>query len=233
MITVSKAKVDKIIEHKDDLREYFLIPDKYRSFRAGMFLQLSLDLVTASDCWPESRTFSIASAHDKSNPCFRLIIRRVGKYTSRIFNELKVGSICTVKYPFGDLMLPGDDTSEIICIAGGSGIAPFLSFLDECARNNTLNNMYVFYSAKTESEMLYKKLLSELLGNSYYPFVTREKVEWAKNRRISIDDVIKLTQDSKLNTQHYYICGSPSFIDYFKKGLRNSGKANVFTDEWE
>ena len=231
MITVTSAKVEKIIEYKDDLREYFLVPEKYRAFKAGMFLQLTLDSVSASDYWPESRTFSISSSYDKSIPSFRLIIRRVGKYTSRIFNELQAGSTCTLKYAFGDMMVPKDENREIICIAGGSGIAPFLSFIDECKKLNRLDKLYILYSARTELEMLYKENIIENLGTNFKPFITRETVPWTQNRRISIDDVLSLS--GTLSNPCFYICGSPDFITYFKNSLLSSGKTDVFTDEWE
>lgn len=231
MITVTSAKVKKIIEHQEDLREYLLIPEKYRAFRAGMFLQLTLDNVSASDYWPESRTFSISNSYDKSNPSFRLIIRRIGKYSSRIFNELKIGNSCTLKYAFGDMMLPKDENREIVCIAGGSGIAPFLSFVDECEKQNKINKLYILFSAKTQEEMLYKKKLSESLRFNFKPFTTRETVSWAQNRRISNDDVLALSEN--LSNPCFYICGSPGFITYFKNSLLSSGKIDIFTDEWE
>lgn len=231
MITISKAIVKEVIEHKDDLREYILLPEKYRAFRAGMFLQLTLDNVSASDYWPESRTFSIASSYDKLIPSFRLIIRRVGKYTSRIFNELQANSTCTLKYAFGDMMLPKDENREIICVAGGSGIAPFLSFVDECKKLNKLGKLYILYSSKTQIEMLYKEKLSESLGTNFKPFITRETVSCAQNRRISVDDVLSLSRT--LSNPCFYVCGSPDFITYFKNSLLSSGKTDVFTDEWE
>ncbi len=231
MITVTPAKVKKIVEYKEDLREYILVPEKYRNFRAGTFLQLSLDSVTASDYWPESRTFSIANAFDKNNPFFRLLIRKTGKYTARIFDELKKENECTVKYAFGDLALPKNENREAICIAGGSGIAPFIGFLEESEKVGKLNKLSVFYSAKTASEMLYKDKLSETLKKNFKPYVTREKTPWAKNRRISIPDVLAFSE--KLLNPCYYVCGSPAFITFFKKELNEAGKTDVFIDEWE
>ena len=67
------------------------MPEKYKRYDAGTFLQLTLENVSASDYWPESRTFSMASAYDKKNGLIKLIIRKSGVYTTRIFDELQEG----------------------------------------------------------------------------------------------------------------------------------------------
>ena len=97
---VTQTEVIQVIKHSKDTREYVLELEKERKYNPGSFVQLTLDLVTASDIWPESRTFSIAS-YEKG--VMKFIIKNVGSYTSRIFSELEVGKKCTIKYPFGDL----------------------------------------------------------------------------------------------------------------------------------
>ena len=97
---VSKGKVIDIIKHKQNLREYIIEVEKTRKYAPGSFVQFTLDDVTASDIWPDSRTFSIASYN---NGYMRFIIKNVGMYTDRIFDKLKVNTECTIKCPFGDL----------------------------------------------------------------------------------------------------------------------------------
>lgn len=230
MITVTKAIVKDIIEYRNDLREYVIIPEKHRLFKAGMFLQLSLEIVSASDLWPESRTFSIANAYDKNNPFFRIIIRKVAKYTTRIFEELVVGSSCTVKYAFGELALPSDKNIQVICIAGGSGIAPFIGFLEECQKTDRIKNLYIFYSAKTANEVLYKEKLESLLSERFEKYITQEKSNCKYNRRIKLDDILNKTKT--MTNPHYYICGAPDFIEYFKNCLKTANQPNILTDEW-
>jgi ferredoxin-NADP reductase len=233
MITTSNAIVKDIIIHKDDLREYILEPEKYRRYQPGMFLQLTLDIVTASDIWPESKTFSICNAYNKSNKEFRLIIRRVKKYTTKIFDTLKIGSTCTVKYAFGDMLLPNNlNEKSIICIAGGSGIAPILSFIEDLKQRNNLFNFHLFYSVKTSKELLYlDNILNNLKSNNLYTYVTQEKTDRHINRRIGINDII-LSVPNNLEP-HFYICGSPDFINSFKTNLLKRCYNNVHIDEWE
>lgn len=83
---VSQAEVVNVIKHNAEIREYELRLDKERRYNPGSFVQLTLDLVTASDIWPDSRTFSIASY--KKGVMNFIIIKNVGEYTNRIFDEL-------------------------------------------------------------------------------------------------------------------------------------------------
>ncbi|MCP4179758.1 MAG: FAD-dependent oxidoreductase [bacterium] len=233
MITVTKATVKNIIEHKNDLKEYILESEKYRRYQPGMFLQLTLETVTASDIWPESRTFSICNAYNKSNKEFKLIIRNMGKYTNEIFTRLKIGSTCSIKYAFGDLLLPADSTDKsIICIAGGSGIAPFLSFIEDSEQKNAINDFYLFYSAKTIKELLHlEQIKNSLKSNQLYTHITQEKTDKHINRRIDIDDILSSVPNNL--EPYFYICGPPDFISHFKTCLSYKGFNNIHTDEWE
>jgi predicted ferric reductase len=75
---VTQVEVIKIIVHNNDIREYECKLDQERKYNPGSFVQLTLDLVTASDIWPDSRTFSIASFE---GGIMRFIIKKTGKYT--------------------------------------------------------------------------------------------------------------------------------------------------------
>ncbi len=69
--------VVEVIEHKKDIKEYDFELENERKYNPGLFVQLTLDLVTASDICPDSRTFSIAS-YEKGT--MRFIIKNVGMY---------------------------------------------------------------------------------------------------------------------------------------------------------
>lgn len=83
MATISKATVITIREYGADVREYILKPEKYNFFDAGTFLQLALE-EPQNNRWPESRNFSLASSFNEDKT-IRLVIRRIGKFTARIF----------------------------------------------------------------------------------------------------------------------------------------------------
>lgn len=228
MAVVTRAEIVSINEYGEDIKEFIIKPDKYKRVDAGTFLQLALEDVTASDYWPESRTFSIASYYN-SDKTMRLIIKKVGKFTGRIFSELKQGTCITIKYPYGDFLLPAfDNEGPIVCIAGGTGIAPFLSFIESLEKEGGIERLMLFYSARKYEDFFSIEYLKKTISKDKLKlYLTREKKDGIENRRIATADI------PKIDNGHYYICGSQEFISYFKRSLENEGLKNIYIDEWE
>lgn len=231
MGTISKATVLSIKEHGNEIREYTLQLEKNHYFEAGSFLQLTLEVKEDYTRWPESRNFSIASAFNE-NGTVKLIIRRVGTYTTRIFNELTEGNRCTVKYAFGDFLLPFfDKQASVCCIAGGTGIAPILSFAEQLQKQGQQNRLQVFYSFKNKEEQPGLDVLKSIVPDTnLHLFCTREKIESISNRRINWSDILNYGFD--FQTAHFYICGGEEFTKYFRENLKSVQAENVYTDEW-
>lgn len=228
-MAISKAKVLSIKMHGSEIREYTLQLEKNYYFEAGTFLLLSLEQRENYTSWHESRNFSIASAYN-SDGTIKLIIRKVGEYTSKIFNELNIESECTVKYAYGDFLLPFfDKKSPIYCIAGGTGIAPILSFAEQLNNSNEQHRLNIFYSFKNSDELIGLELLKTIVPeNQLHLFSTREKIKNIKNRRIQIDDL----SETDFKNGHYYICGSEDFTKKFVEFLKFNESENIYTDEW-
>ncbi len=233
MQIVTNAEVISIKEYSENLREYIIKPEKYRRFDAGTFLQLALENVTASDYWPESRTFSMASAYNIKNKTIKLIIRKMGKFTTNIFEKLQVGVTCTIKYAFGDMLLPQFDNScEVVCIAAGSGIAPFLSFIEELESENQLNRLKLLYTVRKEEDFIsYDYLINNIDKDNLKLFSTDLESKKALFRLMNINDILNTIKDK--NTAHFYICGAPEFIKFFRDELQKHNITNIHLDEWE
>ncbi len=232
MAVVTQAEVISVKEHTEEIREYILKPDKYRRFEAGMFLQLTLEEVNSSDYWPESRTFSLASYYNKEK-IIRLIIKRAGRYTTKIFNEVKEGNEVTIKYAYGDFILPVfDQKNDIICLAGGTGVTPFFSFLEALEEQNELERFKLLYSVKKHEDFIRLKYLKDKLNEGQLIlFTTQEKNSKTVNRRITKNDVINAASNYK--EAHYYICGTNQFNLDFKEKLEAENLKNIYLDQWE
>ncbi|MCI1648741.1 MAG: FAD-dependent oxidoreductase [Bacteroides sp.] len=231
MSTISKATVLSVKEYGKEVREYTLKLEKNHYFEAGSFLLLTLEKKDDYTRWPESRNFSIASAYNKTG-IIKLIIRQVGAYTTRIFNELQIGSECVVKYAFGDFLLPFfDKKGAICCLAGGTGIAPVLSFCEQLKEGGMQHRLHVFYSFKNEEELIDLDILkANVPVGQLHLFCTRQQMSAIPHRRIKEEDLQKGGLD--YHAGHFYICGGETFTSTFKTYLENSGAENIYTDEW-
>jgi len=223
---VTQAKVVQVIEHNKDIREYVLEIEKERKYNPGSFVQLTLDSVTASDIWPDSRTFSIAS-YEKG--IMKFIIKDVGIYTSKIFKELNMGSKCSIKYPFGELFNKNLVNENHLFIAGGVGVTPYLSLVKYYELNGLIDNISLFYSAKYFTDLLHYESLKDMLGERIEVFITRERCSNCHNKRITIEDINRIA-DKETNI---YVCGSKSFNQDYKELLITNGYTKIFMDEWE
>lgn len=231
MAIVSKAEVIRIRDFGFDIKEYILRLEKNSFFESGTYLQLTLDDKDDYTRWPECRNFSIASAYNDRGE-IRLIIQRVGYYTSRIFEELTEGKQCTIKYSFGDFILPFyDSENPICCIAGGTGIAPMLSFIEELVLTDQINRLHIFYSFKKKIDAVgLEELINYVPEYQLYLFSTKDNIDGIYHRRIGGNDI--LTKNFDLLKTHFYICGNSGFTKYFKKILDVNGAINIYTDEW-
>ncbi len=223
---VSRAKVKEIIHHRDKIHEYIMELEKKRRYKPGAFVQLTLDEVTASDIWPESRTFSIASY--KKN-IMHFIIKKVGHYTTKIFEELKPGNYCTIKFPFGELFNKKHEHEKHLFLAGGVGVTPFLGLTEYFEKSGKTKNIKMLYSVKQENDLLHYKDLKDVLGNNLKIFVTQENTTSFNNRRFDIEDIMKMADVS----HHIYICGSKTFNLELEKKLSENGFHKIHKDEWE
>lgn len=229
MAIITKAVVEKVVNISDDIKEYILKPEKLIAYEPGQFLQLSLDIVNASDYWAESRTFSIASY---GKDYLRLIIKKVGQYTTRIFDELSSGSVVAIKYAYGDFLLPFDYDDGIVCIAGGTGISPILSFIDKLEEDGDIDKIKLFYSAKTKSSLIdYERLCNILEKENLNFYLTRENTN-IENINVGRIDIEEISRNFSKNS-YFYICGSNDFISHFKSNLGKLGYKNIILDEWE
>ncbi len=222
---VTAAIVEKKIFHTENILELLVRPKTIVKFSPGSFVQLTLDQVTASQRWPESRTFSIASFNSDS---FRFIIQKQGEYTKRIFKETEIGTEITIKYPFGEMFNKKSIDDTHVFIAGGLGITPFIGLTEYFLSINKNQNLHLFYSAKNLENMIYKDFFVNSIEDTNL-FITREFSEYPY-RRMSIEDVVNknFNKDS-----HFYLCGSKDFINKFKYGLELNDFSNIHLDEWE
>lgn len=223
---MSAAVVESVNEIMPNIREYILRVDKVKRYNPGSFVQLTLDQVSASEIWPDSRTFSIASW---DNEKMRFIIKKSGEYTSRIFDEFKPGRLCTIKYPFGEMFDRTTIKERHLFLAGGVGITPFLGLGKFFAMNDLKENVSLLYSVKTMRELIHFDELKEIFGGRMSIHVTREMTHGWPNRRISINDVQKLAD----HDTNVYICGSKEFNLDFSYLLNQYKYTKVRMDEWE
>lgn len=206
-------------------------------FKAGQYMQLHSPEYKGRES--VMRAYSIASAPSRTDGV-TLIIRKVpeGICTTWVFDYLKEGDEITVSGPYGEFHL-ADTDAPIVCIAGGSGMAPIWSILHDMAEKGIANRpTHYFFGALTLRDLFFvDELTAFQRENPWFTFVPAlsnepDGTDW-KGERGLITDVVKLTVPDT-SRHEAYLCGSPGMINACLKVLQGNGmqETNIFYDKF-
>lgn len=233
MAVTTEAKIEKINYISDSIREYVLVPDKYKRFEPGQFLQLAFDTIENYQIWPDSRAFSIATCYDKNNDKINIIVKKEKEFTTKMFNYLNKGSIVTIRYPFGDFLV-GEGDKQKVFIAAGTGITPFLSYFGCDTFKSFSKDINLYYVSKNKVGLFHFDELEHLAG-SYKNFHTNYYLTKENNmengrfiyNRIQSEDI----RSNTLNSD-FYISGPKDFIMDLTNKLKKRGIDKIYSEEW-
>jgi Na+-transporting NADH:ubiquinone oxidoreductase subunit F len=233
-----RTTVERIEELTHDIRGLrFRLPEGERvRFRAGQYVNLV--------CPPygelkekTSRAYSIASV-PSDDEAIELIIRLVpnGICTTWVFEHLREGDEATLIGPFGDFFLRETDR-QIICIAGGSGLAPIQSIvLDMIERGVDHRVTTFFFGAVKERDLYYVDRFESIAAEhdwfTFLPALSGPEGQ-TKYETGLITDVVDRHYDD-LSDHEAYLCGSPGMIDACIKVLTGNGmpEERIFYDKF-
>lgn len=173
MVVENKATISFIQLLKEDLLIMRLVPSDgvIPDYKAGQFITLGLPNPMENNKIVR-RAYSIAS-HPENKKYFELVIRWVrkplpGRLTTQIFNAKEGDEISWIK-PTGAALLINQklpngepDTRRIVCIGGGTGIAPFVSFAQHLHAVGDKREIVVLHGASYVDELSYKQLFTDL-----------------------------------------------------------------------
>ncbi len=154
-----KAVLKEIRDITHDIREFTFACDGAAEFLAGQYAMLELPGVGSSRAYSMSNT---------PNPdgIWQFQIRRVeaGKGTDFLFNHIKIGNEIEIDAPYGLAFLRQESPRDIVCIAGGSGLAPMISIARGASEAGLLNNrkLKFFYGARTPIDVCGDEILKNL-----------------------------------------------------------------------
>jgi predicted ferric reductase len=223
-----QAAVAEIIQYAGDVYQITFIPGKkLPQFKAGQFLHLALDEYDPCDgLWPESRAFSIASSSKHDH--ITIVYRVKGSFTRRMKNELSSGRNVWLKFPYGSFIVNTQETShDIVLVAGGIGIAPFVPYLEEELEQPSGRRLLLVYGIRGEHCFLFKNLLQTCCQ-------CLSKFELVLFNAQVIDFVTLMNKAKLLNNPHYFISGPQIMIKSLRDFLFSQGVNGnqIHTDDW-
>ena len=107
----------------------------------------------------DQRSFSFATAPHE-NDVIELQIRLVpgGKFTTRVFNEMKVGDTVRFEAPLGSFFLREDSDKPIIFVAGATGFAPVKSMVEHAFHIGLKRRIILYWGVRSLSDLYLPEL---------------------------------------------------------------------------
>jgi Na+-transporting NADH:ubiquinone oxidoreductase subunit F len=222
------TKVAKIRDLTHDIKEVTLdlIDPPEMEMSAGQFVQIQVPEYELTD-EVVYRAYSMASVPSNRKQV-EMEIRLVpgGICTTYVHKYLKEGDEMIINGPYGDFFLR-DTEREIVCIAGGSGMAPLKSILLDMKEKGIKRKTRYFFGARTTKDLFLldemKQLESDLHDFQFIPALSepQEDENWEGETGL-ITDVLDKHMTSGDNIEAY-LCGSPGMIDACIRVLTNNG----------
>ena len=207
-----KVQVSTIVKETEDTKSFYLKPVKVESmppFLTGQYVTLAVNI----DGRTFKRPYSISSAPN-SLEMYRITVKKEphGIVSTYLFHECEVGNTFNLLGPFGHFTYqPLRDSKDVVFLAGGSGITPFMAFLQDQKFLEKIHSLTLFYGAKSEFDLIFKKeidevcsknkkvkviyVLSEQKRNDYaYGFIDEEKIlqEGFANKSFFVSGPLKM-----------------------------------------
>ncbi len=186
------------------------------------------------------RAFSISS--DPSTPELEFFIVKehmVGNimHTSH-FVDAKIGDVFMVRGPHGQFKFDPAKDPKVLFIAGGTGLAPFMSMLRHIEMTGAKTNVKLIYSIKYPTEIIRKDELMQVIrdiGAEIHITVTRPQPadNWTSlTGHVNADMIRNCSADC--NERMCYICGPLPFVKAVKDALAALGipPQRISADVW-
>lgn len=219
-----------------NIYEFIFTPDQKPAFTAGQFLEWTLPHKNI-DSRGNRRYFTIASSPTESE--IKLGVK-VSPNASSSFKKallsLNSGELLSASQLAGDFILPNDLNQKIVLIAGGIGVTPFRSMIQNMLDANQKREVILFYTCVNEKEFVYKDIFSRAkdLGLKVVYVITNEKEvasNWSGEKGyLTIDMIKKYVPD--FSERVFYLSGPSVMVDSYKNLLHkmNIQSKNIVTD---
>jgi ferredoxin-NADP reductase len=208
-------------------------------FKAGQYIDLTLSgsqpQIGLSDGM--THTFSIASSPLDEE----LVVTTRARNTvfKQAISTLPIGSRARIEGPMGSFTLHNNTARPAVFLAGGIGVAPFLSMLSYATEEKLRHPMVLFYANRYLEDAAFIDALWKLeRANPRFRFVpTLTRVSnnngWkGKTGRISSE--MLLTHVGILRGPIYYIAGPPTMVTAARRTLSEVGvdEDDIRTEEF-
>ncbi|WP_395703269.1 2Fe-2S iron-sulfur cluster-binding protein [Aquabacterium sp.] len=217
---ILKATVQAIEPLTHDIRRLVLKPARPLDFSPGQYAQLQFT--------PEHiRPYSMAGLPGDDTLEFHVRVVPGGRVSGYVTNTLRVGDAVRVSGPLGTAYLRRRHEGPLLCVAGGTGLAPILSILRGLLAEGLRNPVRLYLGVRSPRDLYGLDWLLALQAR--HPALQLQIVVTAggnprEHRCGLVTEAIE--QDlTNLAGWRAYLCGSPPMVEAATLVARRKGMA--------
>lgn len=226
--------VERIRDVTHDIKEVYYKLDDGQSvdFRAGQYGQIETPPYGKVKERTQ-RAYSMSSKPSDTNHV-EFLIRLVpgGIVTSYVHEHLKEGERMKIIAPFGEFYVRETDAT-MICVAGGSGMAPFKSIFYDFIEKGKMDerDIWYFFGARTKKDLFYLDELQQMEREyERFHFIAalsepQPEDDWQGETGLITDVLDKYLKNDigAEASKEGYLCGSPGMLDACMAVMRSNG----------
>ncbi len=153
-------------------------------------------------------------------------IKNLGDFTATI-GETRKGDKAAINGPFGRfsyLLRPQE--KNLVLIAGGIGITPFMSMLRHMRDTRDTRSVCLMYANKKESDIVFYNEISEMQAGGYpqlkvFHILSEPNEGWeGETGHVNHEKIERLCGRS-LDGKVFYVCGPPPMLNTIVNALKN------------
>ncbi len=221
---VWRAKVASMAKAADDVMivQLAVEGDEPLLYYAGQYVNILL---------PDGakRAFSFATAPGAS-PTIELQVRRVagGRYTTHVFEQMKVGDTVEFEGPLGSFFLREDSAKPILFVAGATGFAPVKSMVEHAFATGLKRRMVLYWGTRSLRDMYARELCERWAKDhpdtfTFVPVLSEAKPEDHWTGRTGLVHEAILADFPTLAGHQVYACGSVAMVEAAHPAFRARG----------
>jgi p-cymene monooxygenase electron transfer component len=190
--------------------------------------------VRADDLPPRSYSFADPPERGGRNE-ISFFIRKApgGVFTEPLFAGALDGCDLVIDGPHGGFFLRTGD-GQLICVAGGSGLAPLMSLLMDARKKNIKRPCILLFGARTQADLYLVDAIEGMGGDwladfKFVPVLSEEPAvsSWRGRRGLVTEVLAEMLTAGEIPPQgrQAYMCGPPPMIDRALTILTQAGIA--------
>ncbi len=217
-----KAVVSEIIPRKD-ANTYVLKADRLAYFRAGQYVSVKLQIGDSITTRPYTLAASPALALKGE---YQITVKKAqdGFVSDYIIRSWQPGTEVTLSGPEGPFSYePMRDEAEVVGLAGGSGITPFMAMANAILDGTEDFRLTLLYGSRTKEDILYFDELEKICAATdkvkVVHVLSEDDAEGYEHGFIGADLIRKYAPE----TYTLYICGPRAMHDFLADELPKLG----------